>query len=172
MSTENYQASSDKKPLEQKKAGREIMKTPEIVVQNEKGAQLLSLILKAQKPEWGETETPLAKETAEYFNEHPLDLSIIDAISELRRQGIDDEALYYLAFTYEHPERKELLLKLMPKYKSNLENPQEVIEKVLSILESIDRSFSKSPLAEKFNAEIETDKDKRLTQIEETKEKD
>ena len=34
----------------------EIMKIPEIVVQEERGAQLLSLLLKAENPQWGEIE--------------------------------------------------------------------------------------------------------------------
>lgn len=51
----------------------EVLKTPEIVIQEEKGAQLFSLLLKAENPKWGETETPLAKETVEYFKNNPIE---------------------------------------------------------------------------------------------------
>ena len=43
----------------------EVLKTPEIVIQDEEGSQLLSLILKAKNPEWGGGDNPLAEETRE-----------------------------------------------------------------------------------------------------------
>ena len=58
----------------------EVMKTPEIVVQEERGAQLFSLLLKAENSEWGETETLLAKETTEYFRDNPIDPEILKTI--------------------------------------------------------------------------------------------
>lgn len=60
----------------------EVMQTPEIVVQKEKGAQLFSVLLKAQNPEWGETKTPLAKETVKYFKENPLNSEILEVVNE------------------------------------------------------------------------------------------
>lgn len=64
----------------------EVMKTPEIVTQEERGAQLFSLLLKAENPKWGETKTSLAKETTKYFEKNPLSSDIINIIREFHTQ--------------------------------------------------------------------------------------
>jgi len=148
----------------------EIMKTPEIVVQGEKGVQLFSLILKAEDPSKGETETPLAKETSEYFKDNPLDPEILKTIKEIREQGVDKESAYNAALTYQHPERIDGLFEMVAKHKPNVKNPQEMQQKILTLLDAFDKSFSSSPLAKKFADEEERDKNKRLGKIEETKE--
>jgi len=76
------------KEPEQREAPFEVMKTPGIVIQEEKGAQLFSLLLKAENPEWGETETPLAKETTDYFRDNPLNPEIIKTIKDFYAQGV------------------------------------------------------------------------------------
>lgn len=157
------------KEPEKKEAGFEVMKTPEIVVQEEKGAQLFSLLLKAENPGWGETETPLAKETAEYFRNNPIDPEILQTIKDFYSEGVDEETLYNIALTYQYPERAEKVLEMAAKYKPHVKNPQEVYRKVLALLESFDQTFSASPLAEKFTAEIERDRNERLQRMEETK---
>ncbi|KKQ02733.1 MAG: hypothetical protein US18_C0013G0007 [Parcubacteria group bacterium GW2011_GWB1_36_5] len=58
----------EKKGKKEQKQTFEIMRVSEIMVQEEKGAQLLSLLFKAENPEWGETEGLLVKETLEYNN--------------------------------------------------------------------------------------------------------
>lgn len=157
------------KEPEKKEAPFEVMKTPEIVVQEERGAQLFSLLLKAENQEWGETETPLAKETTEYFMDNPLSPDILKTIREFHDQGVDEETLYNLALTYQHPERAEGVFEMAVKYKPHVKNPQEVYRKFLAVLESFDQSFSSSPLAEKFTTEIEQDKNERLKRLEETR---
>ena len=146
------------KEAEKNKTGFEVMKTPEIVVQEERGAQLFSLLLKAENPEWGETETPLAKETVEYFENNPLSPDILKTIREFNAQGVDEETLYNLALTYQHPERAEKVLEMAAKYKPHVKNPQDVYQKVSALLVRFDQTFSASPLAEKFIAEIERDR--------------
>jgi len=145
------------------------METPEIVVQEERGTQLFSLLLKSDNPEWGETETPLTKETAEYFRNNPVDPETLKTIKDFNEEGVDEETLYNLALTYQHPERAEKVLEMAAKYKPHVKNPQEVYQKVLAILESFDQTFSASPLAEKFTAEIERDRNERLQRMEETR---
>ena len=145
------------------------MKTPEIVIQEEKGAQLFSLLLKAENPEWGETETPLAKEAVDYFRDNPLNPKTIKTIKDFHAQGIDEETLYNLALTYRHPERAEKVLEMATKYKPHVKNPEEVHQKLLALLESFDQTFSASPLAEKFATEIERDRSERLTRLAETR---
>ena len=157
--------------IEKREHSFEVMKTPEIVVQEEKGAQLFSLLLKAENPEWGETETPLAQETTEYFRNNPIDPEIMKTIKEFYKEGVDEETLYNLALTYQHPERAEKVLEMAAKYKPHVKNPQEVYQKVLSLLENFDQTFSTSPLAEKFATEIERDKNERLQRMEETRER-
>ncbi|MCK6462629.1 MAG: hypothetical protein L6Q29_02310 [Candidatus Pacebacteria bacterium] len=157
------------KEPEKKEHGFEVMKTPEIVVQEERGAQLFSLLLKAENPEWGETETPLAKETTEYFRDNPIDPEILKTIKDFYEEGVDEETLYNLALTYQHPERAEKVLETAAKYKPHVKNPQEVCQKFLALLENFDQTFSASPLSEKFTVEIERDKNERLQRIEETR---
>jgi hypothetical protein len=150
----------------------EVLKTPEIVVQDEEGAQLLSLILKAKNPKWGETKTSLAKETSGYFETNPLDqetLEFLDEIRALQEGGVDEEVLYILALTYGHPERTEGAFEIITKHKSYIENPQELQQKLFRAIEIMEQSFSTSPLAEKLVGEIEKDKESRRENLEETK---
>ena len=154
---------------EKKEANFEVMKTPEIVIQEEKGIQLFSLLLKAENPEWGETETPLAKETVDYFRDNPLNPEIIKTIKDFHAQGVDEETFYNLALTYRHPERAEKVLETVAKYKPHVKNPEEVHQKLLALLESFDQTFSTSLLAKKFATEIEQDRSERLTRLAETR---
>jgi hypothetical protein len=147
----------------------EVMKTPEIVVQEERGTQLFSLLLKAENPKWGETKTPLAKETAEYFRNNPVAPEILKAIKDFYEEGVDEETLYNVALTYQHPEKAEKVLEMAKKYKPHVKKPQEVQQKVLDLLKQFDQTFSASPLAEKFTAEIERDRNERLQKMEETR---
>jgi len=157
------------KELKKKEVTFEVMQTPEIVIQEEKGAQLLSLLLKAENPEWVETETPLAKETMHYFRDNPLNPEIIKTIKDFHTQGVDEETLYNLALTYQHSERTKKVLEMVAKYKPHIKNPEEVHQKLLALLKSFDQTFSTSPLAEKFAAEIERDKNERLKRLAETR---
>ena len=163
MSFENPQ-----KSLEKQDSSLEVMKMPEIVVREERGAQLFSLLLKAENPEWGETETPLAKETAEHFRDNPIDPEILKTIKDLHREGADEETLYNLALTYQNQERAEKILEMATKYKPHIKNPQEIYRKFSALLENFNEIFSASPLAEKFATEIEQDKNERLQRLEET----
>jgi len=157
------------KEPDKKEAISEVMKMPEIVVQEEKGAQLFSLLLKAENPKWGETETPLAKETADYFRDNPLIPEIIKTIKDFYTHGVDEETLYNIALTYQHPERAEKVLEMMGRYKPHVRNPQEVYQKVIVVLKSFNQTFSASLLARKFSAEIERDRNERLKRLSETK---
>jgi len=167
--TKFYPNMEKPKEPEKKETGFEVMKTPEIVVQEERGAQLFSLLLKAENPGWGETETPLAKETTEYFKDNPIDPEILETIKGFYEEGVDEETLYNIALTYQHPERAEKVLEMAAKYKPHVKNPQEAYQKVLALLENFDKTFSASPLAEKFAAEIERDRNERLQRMEETR---
>ena len=165
----NFESKIDNKPERSAERKFEVMETPEIVVQEERGAQLFSLLLKAENPEWGETETPLAQEVADYFEEHPIPFTILDTIRSFHEQGADEETLYNMALTYQHPERAEYVLAMAAKYKPHVTNPEEAHRKFLEMLEAFDQVFSVSPLAEKIEAEVRKDRSLRVEQIEETK---
>jgi hypothetical protein len=147
----------------------EVIKTPEIIVREEKGAQLLSLLLKAENSEWGETETSLAKETSEYFKESMVDSSILEVLKELHAEGVDEETFYNIALTYQHPERIKDVFEFVVKNKPDIKNPEEVHQRLLAVLEMFDKLFSSSSLAKKFTKYAELDKDKRLKILKITK---
>lgn len=157
---------------EKKESDFEVLKTPEISVREEREAQLLSFILKAKNPEWGNDDTPLSIDVKNYFLENPLSSDVsgfLEEIRALQEGGVDEEVLYTLAFTYGHPERNEGAFEVITKHKSYIENPQELQQKLFHILEVFGQSFSSSPLAEKLSVEIERDKKARGEILNETK---
>lgn len=154
--------------LEKKEAIFTVMKAPEIMIQEERGCQLLSLLFKATNVKWGETETPLAKETANYFYNHPLGPEISSSIKNIYAQGVDEEAFYNLALTYQRKDRVETILEIIKKYKPRVKNPQQAREQVIILIESFDQIFSTSQFAEKFNTEISRDINERLEKLKET----
>ena len=157
---------------EKKETAFEVLQTPEISVREEREAQLLSFILKAKNPEWGDIDNPLAVETKKFFVENPLSSEVsgfLDEIRALQEGGVDEEVLYTLAFTYGHPERNEGAFEVITKHKSYIENPQELQQKLFHVLEVFSQSFSLSPLSEKLSVEIEKDKEAREEILDETK---
>lgn len=157
-----------------KQDGLEVLKTPEIVIQNEEGAHLLSLILEARDPKWSNADNPLAKATKEYFEANPLNQEVsgfLDEIRALQKDGVDEEVLYILALTYEHSEREEKAFETIREHKSYIKEPKELQQKLFKAIETMKQSFSASPLAERFSSETEQDKKARLENLEETKER-
>lgn len=147
----------------------EVLKTPEIVIQEERGAQLFSILLKAENQEWGETETSLAKETVNYFKNKPINPEILKTIRNFYKEGVDEETLYNLALTYQHPERAEKVFEMAAKYKPHVKNLQEKHQAFLVILEKFDQDFSASPLVDKFTEALMRDKEERLKRMGETR---
>ncbi|HRY36935.1 MAG TPA: hypothetical protein P5230_03620 [Candidatus Magasanikbacteria bacterium] len=142
----------------------EVLKTPEILIQEENGAQLLSAILKAKNPEWGNSDSPVSEKAKRYFQENPLSSDISEFLDEnrvLQENGVDEEVLYILALTYGHPERNEGAFKVIRKHKSYIENPEQLQQKLFRVLESFEHSFSLSPLFREIAVEIEKDKKAR-----------
>jgi hypothetical protein len=166
---ENFEPKIRSSPESSAERKFEVMPTPEIAVQEERGAQLFSLLLKAENPEWGETETPLAQEVTDYFEEHPVPSDILDAIRSFHEQGADEETLYNLALTYQRPERADHVLAMAAKYKPHVANPEEAHRRFLEVLGAFDQFFSDSPLAEKIEAEVEKDRSLRMERMEETR---
>ncbi|PIS32071.1 hypothetical protein COT40_02035, partial [Candidatus Peregrinibacteria bacterium CG08_land_8_20_14_0_20_41_10] len=156
------------KEQEEDKMTTAVLETPEIVVQDEQGAQLLSLALKAKNPEWGSSDNPLAMETNKYFTENPLNLEIskfLDEIRALQTGGVDEEVLYILALTYKHPEREIKAFETIAKHKSYVKNPRELQQKLFRAIEIIKQSLVFSPLIKNFSSAIEEDKKTRLENL-------
>lgn len=154
--------------------GLEVMKTPEISVNEEPGAQLLSFILKGANPEWGENKSQFARETNAYFQENPLDQEIsdfLDEIKALQDGGVDEESLYLLASTYQKIERSEEVFSTLKKYKPWVKNPRELQQRLFELLEMFQKSFDQSSMATKLSAEIEKDGNERQKNIPETRDR-
>ena len=167
-----YPSMEKPKEPERKETDFEVLKTPEISIREEREIQLLSFIIKAKNPEWGNDDTPLSVDVKKYFSENPLDSEVsgfLDEIRALQEGGVDEEVLCILAFTYGHPERNAGAFEVLMKHKSYIENPQELQQKLFHILEVFGQSFSSSPLAEKLSVEIEKDKKARGEILNETK---
>jgi len=177
---------SPEKPdkIEKKEVGREnsetkenkLMSTPKIVIEPEKGINLMSFMLKGYNPEWGDNDHELSKVTNKYFENNPLSDEIrksLDDLKALQKNGLDQEVLFNMALTYEHPERfKGTSANLMRD--KELENPDEVQEKVLKLMEDLNKELSSNPeflkLKDKFDVEAKEDIEKRQEGLEKRKE--
>ena len=152
------------------------MQMPKIVIEPEKGINLMSFMLKGYSPEWGDNDHYLSKATNKYFENNPLSDGIrksLDDLKALQKDGLDQEALFNMALTYEHPERfKETSANLMRD--KELENPDEVQEKILKLMEDLNRELNSDPefleLKNKFDIEAKEDIGKRQKGLEKRKE--
>ncbi|MEI6296631.1 MAG: hypothetical protein WCO84_03225 [bacterium] len=151
----------------------EVMKIPEIVFEEDCGAQIFSLIRKAREPEWGETKTEIARETVEYFKENPLGKELKDYLNYLKENGFDEETLYNMALIYKHAERQEAMFDIAKRYKPHIKIPSsewsKITENFIDELEEFDKSFFSSDLGKKFKSQTENDIQERIKKSEETK---
>ncbi|MBI2626598.1 MAG: hypothetical protein HYW69_03335 [Candidatus Nealsonbacteria bacterium] len=156
--------------------GEKIMEVPEIIVQPEKGINLMSFMLKGYNPEWGDNDHELSRATNEYFEKNPLSDEIrksLDDLRALKKDGIDQEVLFNIALSYGHPERlKETSANLMRD--KELDNPDEVQEKLLKLMEDLDKKLNSDPkfleLKDKFDIETRKDIETRRGGLEKRKE--
>ncbi|MCK9393316.1 MAG: hypothetical protein WCX30_00160 [Candidatus Paceibacterota bacterium] len=135
----------------------ESMKTPEICVQEEKGVELLSLLFKAKNPEWGECNTPAARNIITYFEDNPISQETLNKIDVLLAEGTDEELLYWLVLTYGHDERLEAVENELKKNKSSMIDITSVKQKLFTALEAFSEEFSGSMLSEKIKEDTEID---------------
>lgn len=140
-----------------------LMGTPEIIIESEKGINLMSFMLKGYNPEWGDNDHELSKATNKYFKNNPLSDEIrksLDDLRALKKDGVNQEGLFNMALSYEHPERfKETSANLMRN--KELENPDKVQEKILKLMENLNKELNSNPefLKLKNMFDIETKKD-------------
>ncbi len=153
-----------------------IMEVPEIVIQPEKGINLMSFMLKGYNPEWGDNDHELSKATNKYFENNPLSDEIrksLDDLKALKKDGVNQEVLFNIALSYGHPERfKEASANLIRD--KELDNPDRVQKNLLKLMEDLDKELNSntdfSELKNKFDTETKKDLETRKEGLEKRKE--
>ena len=154
-------------------AGPEVMELPEINVREEKGTTLLSVLLKGYDSDWGGHDHQLSREVEKLFEQNPLDeksTKFLEEIRALQDEGTDEEVLYNIALTYEHPERQEELFDFIKKHKDYINNPQEIHDNLLDILKQLENNLP-SEFQGDFNKATTDDIEKRNQTIQEVQER-
>ena len=147
----------------------ETLKVPEILVEEQRSAQLLSVMFLGYLKERDIGDNTLIEETKKYFLDNPLNEKIINFFKEIgvkpeetemetEKGEIDIESMYNLAVAYNNPERIKKAMQMIIEHKKPLENLEEIRKKLFENIELFDKEFSLSPLSKKFNEEIEKDK--------------
>ena len=159
--------------LPQSEVNPEIMKLPEINVYEEKGIMLLSVLLKGYNSSWGGYDHQLSREVEIFFEQNHLDEKSIKFLKEIRALqsgGTDEEVLYNIAITYEHPERREELFEFIKKHKDYINNFQWFYDNLLGILKQLENRLP-SELQEGFREATADDIKKRKQTIPEVQER-
>jgi hypothetical protein len=151
----------------------EVMKLPEINIHEERGLTLLSILLKGYNPDWGECKHKLSQEVKKFFEQNPLDekaSNFLKEIKVLEDNGVDEETLYNISLVYEHPERKSELLDFIHKHKDYINDPQQLKDSLISILQQLEATLP-NQLKEQISAATANDIEQRNLIMHETKEK-
>lgn len=153
--------------------GPEVMKLPEFDIREEKGATLLSVLLKGYDSDWGGHDHKLSDGVEKFFEQNPLDeksIKFLEEIRALQDGGTDEEVLYNIALTYGHPERQEELFDFIKKHKDYIDNPQELHDNLLDILKQLENNLP-SELRGNLNKATADDIEKRNQTIHEVQER-
>ncbi len=154
----------------------ELMPAPEIIIESEKGINLMSFMLKGYNPEWGDNDHELSKATNEYFKNNPLSDEIkksLDDLKALKKDGIDQEILFNISLSYQNPERfKETSENLVRD--EGIDNPDELQETLLKLMEDLNEELNSNAefleLKNKFDTETKKDIETRRKMLEKSKE--
>lgn len=87
---------------------------------------------------------------------------------DLEESEIDEETLYNIALTYDHPEREHALYDFISKHKDYIDNPKELRNKIIELLSGVDDSLTEGAKVELQEASQEDIK-KRQENLEATK---
>lgn len=153
-----------------------LLPLPEIIIGQEKGIHIMSLMLKAYDSLWGNNDHKLAEATKEYFDNNALDEEIrrsLDGLRILKEGGVDEETLLNLALSYSHPERSEDILAYLEDAK-DIDNLLEVQKNVLYLMEKFQEKTVANPgflaLENKFDDETQKDMRERVEKLGDCKE--
>ena len=153
--------------------GPEVMKLPEFDVREEKGATLLSFLLKGHDSDWGGHDHQLSSKVEKFFEQNPLDEKSIKFLEEIRALedgGVDEEALCNIALTYGHPEREEELFDFINKHKDYIKDPQKLRSDLIATLKQLEDVLP-SELTNQFVEATDNDVEKRNQTIHEIQER-
>lgn len=153
--------------------GPEVMKLPEFDVREEKGATLLSILLKGRDSDWGGNDHQLSSEVEIFFEQNPLNEKSIKFLEEIRALedgGVDEEVLYNIALTYEHPEREEELFDFISKNKDYIKDPKKLRSDIIATLKQLE-DILPSELTDRFVEATDNDIEKRNQTIHEIQER-
>lgn len=176
---ENLQNLNDDKKRADVPEKEKIMPFPEISVKEEKGVHLMSLMLKAYDPKWGNRTHDLAKAAEEYFKKNPLEERIRKSLDNLKilagvdEEGIDEETLFNISLSYCHPERIGEISEKFLKKDQGIEDAHKLQGKVLDLMKDFEAKLNHESgfkeLEGKFKAETAIDADARKKAIESKK---
>jgi len=148
----------------------ETMKLPEIMVGQERGVNLLSLLLKGYDVDWG-GQVDIAKEVEVFFQKNPLNKEAAEFLKEIRalkNDGIHEDVLYHLALTMDNPKRIDAVVDFIKKYKNNAGDLQKLRDRFITILNEVDESLP-NDLRDKLNLATLEDIKRRNMSLEEIK---
>lgn len=94
--------------------------TPEIVVQREKGMELLSQLLHIKE-----------------IKDDQVEKEVLDFLAEIEKNEVDEETLSLLALTYKHEERSEFAFETIKRHKAHVSSPQELQKKLFEIFNKL-----------------------------------
>jgi hypothetical protein len=97
-----------------------------------------------------------------------LSLALKAHNKSLEESGVDEETLYNIALTYNHPEREQALYDFISKHKDYIDDPKELRNKIIELLSDTDDSLTEEVKAELQEAPAEDIK-KRQENLEATK---
>ncbi len=143
---------------------------PSLRFKEEPELLLLSTLLKALNPHWGNLNSQVSKMVLDYFKFIPLNPAYFETIRQFQQAGLTEATLYQLALTYNHPERSEFVLNYLTKQTNlPLEQLHTHQDALLKTLASFKLAVTNSPLRQLFNSYNAKDTHQRLENMEQLK---
>ncbi|MDF1496498.1 MAG: hypothetical protein P1P90_00370 [Patescibacteria group bacterium] len=149
----------------------EQVKLPEILVKEEWGLQLMSVLNRARDKNWGNGSSELSQKVDEYFLEHKLAGEISQKLDELEAMGVYEEYLYNLALAYDDPKRLDDVIALAKKHKPQIIDPRKAQEVFFEMMKEFDEGFSGSEVAREIKKVNLLDIAQREMQMKEVEER-
>ncbi len=125
----------------------EVIKAPEIIIREEKGVTLMTLLLKAYTKNFSSDDNELIFKIKNYFTDNPLEQKFVDYLNEIKAfdfPGTDGEALFNIALAYGNENRLDALFDFIAKNKKSIENAKSLQKEIFLIFNSLDKSLPSS----------------------------
>ncbi|MDZ7798219.1 MAG: hypothetical protein U5L76_01225 [Patescibacteria group bacterium] len=157
-------------PLENK---AETMRIPEINIREEKGATLLSILLRGYNQDFGSHDHELSQRVDEYFEQNPLDeksIKLLKEIKALEDDGVDGETLFNIVLTHDDEDRVESLLEFISKHKECVKKPEKLRNNLLKAINDLENKLPEA-LKQDFDKATSEDIKIREQNIEDSKQR-